>query len=838
VSKYKIVDLFSGVGGLSYGFSKLKDFEIIMANEIEQDIAKAYSLNHPNVNMINCDISKLTKDMIKETIKDNIIDVVVGGPPCQSYSTLGKRQMDDRANLFKQYKRVLNIIKPKAFVFENVTGILSMDKGNLFKNVQKEFEELGYQLKHKILNAVDYGVPQQRERVILVGFLNNNNFEYPSPTHGEGLTPYLTLKDALGDLPVLDSGQTNNEYATQANNDFLKFVRMNGTTVLDEHSSPKNGEHLIKIMQTLKDGQSKDDLPEEIRPKSGYGNTYAKLWWNRPSTTITRNFACPSSSRCIHPRDSRAMSIREGARLQSFPDNYKFYGSDGMKRLEIGNAVPPLLSIEIAKAMLKALDERMYSIMYDKYISPLSERYAGTKMQYIFSPEKKFKTWRRLWIALAKSEKKLGLDISDEQIAELEAFKDDINYEEAKEREKIVRHDVMSHVYAYGLQCPKAKKIIHLGATSCYVGDNTDLILMREALELVRIKLVNVMEKLSKFAMEYKDLPTLAFTHFQPAQPTTVGKRAVLWLNELLLDYEDLNYTIDNIKLLGCKGTTGTQASFVELFSGDEEKIKSLDKLIAVEMGFDEVYPVSGQTYSRKIDSKVLGVLAGIAQSAHKFSNDIRLLQHLKEIEEPFEKNQIGSSAMAYKRNPMRSERIASLANYVMSDLMNPMLVASTQWFERTLDDSANKRLSVPEGFLSIDGILDLYLNVVDGLVVYPKVIEKRLMSELPFMATENILMEAVKHGGDRQELHERIRELSMEAGKRVKVEGKDNNLLELIAADKTFNLSEDKLKEAMDPKLYIGRSSEQVVEFVNEYIAPILEKFSAYLGEKPDIKV
>ena len=476
--------------------------------------------------------------------------------------------------------------------------------------------------------------------------------------------------------------------------------------------------------------------------------------------------------------------------------------------------------------------------MYDKYISPLSERYAGSKMQYIFSAEKKFKTWRRLWIALAKSEKKLGLDISDEQIAELEAFKDDINYEEAKEREKIVRHDVMSHVYAYGLQCPKAKKIIHLGATSCYVGDNTDLILMREALELVRVKLVNVMEKLSKFALEYKDLPTLAFTHFQPAQPTTVGKRAVLWLNELLLDYEDLNYIIDNIKLLGCKGTTGTQASFVELFAGDEEKIKALDKMIAAEMGFDKVYPVSGQTYSRKIDSKVLSVLAGIAQSAHKFSNDIRLLQHLKEIEEPFEKNQIGSSAMAYKRNPMRSERIASLANYVMSDLMNPMLVASTQWFERTLDDSANKRLSIPEGFLSIDGILDLYLNVVDGLVVYPKVIEKRLLSELPFMATENILMEAVKHGGDRQELHERIRELSMEAGKRVKVEGKDNNLLELIAADPVFNLSEDKLKEAMNPKLYVGRSSEQVVEFIDEYISPILEKFSTDLGEKPDIKV
>ena len=476
--------------------------------------------------------------------------------------------------------------------------------------------------------------------------------------------------------------------------------------------------------------------------------------------------------------------------------------------------------------------------MYDKYISPLSERYAGSKMQYIFSAEKKFKTWRRLWIALAKSEKKLGLDISDEQITELEAFKDDINYEEAKEREKIVRHDVMSHVYAYGLQCPKAKKIIHRGATSCYVGDNTDLILMREALELVRVKLVNVMEKLSKFALEYKDLPTLAFTHFQPAQPTTVGKRAVLWLNELLLDYEDLNYIIDNIKLLGCKGTTGTQASFMELFAGDEEKIKALDKMIAAEMGFDKVYPVSGQTYSRKIDSKVLSVLAGIAQSAHKFSNDIRLLQHLKEIEEPFEKNQIGSSAMAYKRNPMRSERIASLANYVMSDLMNPMLVASTQWFERTLDDSANKRLSIPEGFLSIDGILDLYLNVVDGLVVYPKVIEKRLLSELPFMATENILMEAVKHGGDRQELHERIRELSMEAGKRVKVEGKDNNLLELIAADPVFNLSEDKLKEAMNPKLYVGRSSEQVVEFIDEYISPILEKFSSDLGEKPDIKV
>ncbi len=356
MSKYKIVDLFAGVGGLSYGFSKLEEFEIIMANEIETDISKAYSLNHPDVNMINCDINELTEEVIKRAIGDNIIDVVVGGPPCQSYSTLGKRQMDDRANLFMQYKRVLSVIKPRAFVFENVTGILSMDKGKLFKNVQKEFEELGYQLKYKVLNAVDYGVPQQRERVILVGFLNENNYEYPVPTHGEGLIPYVTLKEAIGDLPVLGSGQTNNEYAMEVNNSFLKFVRKNGTTVLIEHCAPKNGEHLIKIMQALKDGQSKDDLPEDIRPKSGYGNTYAKLWWEKPSTTITRNFACPSSSRCIHPRDSRAMSIREGARLQSFPDDYKFYGSDGMKRLEIGNAVPPLLSVAIAKAMLNALD--------------------------------------------------------------------------------------------------------------------------------------------------------------------------------------------------------------------------------------------------------------------------------------------------------------------------------------------------------------------------------------------------------------------------------------------------------------------------------------------------
>ena len=358
MSKYKIVDLFAGVGGLSYGFSKLDEFEIILANEIETDISKAYSLNHPGVNMINCDINDLKEDVIREAIGDNVIDVVVGGPPCQSYSTLGKRQMDDRANLFMQYKRVLSIIKPRAFVFENVTGILSMDKGNLFKNIQREFEELGYELKHKVLNAADYGVPQQRERVILVGFLNGNNYEYPMPMYGDNLIPHVTLKDAIGDLPVIGSGQTKNEYATDVSNAFLEFVRKNGTTELTEHSAPKNGEHLIRIMQALKDGQSKDDLPEEIRPKSGYGNTYAKLWWEKPSTTITRNFACPSSSRCIHPRDSRAMSIREGARLQSFPDDYQFYGADGMKRLEIGNAVPPLLSLAIANEMLKAIQEK------------------------------------------------------------------------------------------------------------------------------------------------------------------------------------------------------------------------------------------------------------------------------------------------------------------------------------------------------------------------------------------------------------------------------------------------------------------------------------------------
>ena len=428
--------------------------------------------------------------------------------------------------------------------------------------------------------------------------------------------------------------------------------------------------------------------------------------------------------------------------------------------------------------------------MNDRYQSPLSERYASKEMQYIFSPDMKFKTWRKLWIALAESEMELGLNITQEQIDELKAHADDINYDVAKEREKLVRHDVMSHVYAYGKQCPKAKGIIHLGATSCYVGDNTDIIIMTEALKLVRKKLINVINELAKFADKYKSQPTLAFTHFQPAQPTPVRKRETLWLMELKLDLDDLNYMIDSMMLLGSKGTTGTQASFLELFEGDHEKIKELENKIAKKMGFEKCFPVSGQTYSRKMDTRVLNVVAGIAASAHKFSNDIRLLQHLKEIEEPFEKNQLGSSAMAYKRNPMRSERIASLANYVMVTALNPAITSATQWFERTLDDSANKRLSVPEGFLAIDGILDLYLNVVDGLVVYPKVIESRLRSELPFMATENIMMDAVKAGGDRQELHEKIRVHSMAAGKVVKEEGKANDLLERIAADPTFGMN------------------------------------------------
>lgn len=476
--------------------------------------------------------------------------------------------------------------------------------------------------------------------------------------------------------------------------------------------------------------------------------------------------------------------------------------------------------------------------MHDRYVSPLSERYASREMQYIFSPEKKFCTWRRLWVALAEAENELGLPVTKEQIDELKEHMDDINFDVAKEREKLVRHDVMSHVYAYGVQCPKAKGIIHLGATSCYVGDNTDIIIMADALKLVRKKLINVMDELAKFADRYKAQPTLAFTHFQPAQPTTVGKRATLWLMELKLDLDDLDYLLSSLRLLGSKGTTGTQASFLELFDGDHEKCRELDRKIAQKMGFEGCYPVSGQTYSRKVDSRVLSVLAGIAQSAHKFSNDIRLLQHLKEVEEPFEKNQIGSSAMAYKRNPMRSERMASLANYVMADMMNPMMVASTQWFERTLDDSANKRLSIPEGFLAIDGILDLYLNVVDGLVVYPKVIEKRLMSELPFMATENIMMDAVKAGGDRQELHEKIRTLSMEAGRNVKEKGLDNNLLELIAADPAFNLTLDELKKTMDPSRYTGRAKEQVEEFLNEVIRPVLEENKEILGVKAEINV
>ena len=474
----------------------------------------------------------------------------------------------------------------------------------------------------------------------------------------------------------------------------------------------------------------------------------------------------------------------------------------------------------------------------DRYVSPLSERYASKEMQYIFSPDMKFRTWRKLWIALAETERELGLNITQEQIDEMKAHADDINYDVAKERERQVRHDVMSHVYAFGVQCPKAKGIIHLGATSCYVGDNTDIIVMTEALKLVRKKLVNVIAELSKFAAQYKDQPTLAFTHFQPAQPTTVGKRATLWTQEFLMDLEDLEYVLSTMKLLGSKGTTGTQASFLELFDGDQETIDKIDPMIAEKMGFRSCYPVSGQTYSRKVDTRVRNILAGIAASAHKMSNDIRLLQHLKEVEEPFEKSQIGSSAMAYKRNPMRSERIASLSRYVMIDALNPAITSATQWFERTLDDSANKRLSVPEGFLAIDGILDLCLNVVDGLVVYPKVIEKRLMSELPFMATENIMMDAVKAGGDRQELHERIRELSMEAGKNVKVEGKDNNLLELIAADPAFNLTLEDLQKSMDPSRYTGRAKEQTEAFIANVVQPVLDAHKDLLGVKVEINV
>ena len=475
----------------------------------------------------------------------------------------------------------------------------------------------------------------------------------------------------------------------------------------------------------------------------------------------------------------------------------------------------------------------------DTYESPLSARYASKEMKYIFSPDKKFRTWRKLWIALAESEKELGLPITQEQIDELKAHADDINYEVALEREKIVRHDVMSHVYAYGVQCPNAKGIIHLGATSCYVGDNTDIIIMTEGLKLIRNKLITVIRNLSKFADEYKALPTLAFTHFQPAQPTTVGKRATLWLQELLMDLEDVEYQLSKAKLLGSKGTTGTQASFLELFDGDHEKCKMLDRKIAEKMGYKACFPVSGQTYSRKLDSQFLNVLAGIAQSAAKFSNDIRLLQHLNEVEEPFEKNQIGSSAMAYKRNPMRSERIGSLSRYVMVDVLNGYFTTATQWFERTLDDSANKRLSIPEAFLAVDGILSLYANVADGLVVYPKVIEQRLRKELPFMATENIMMDAVKkRGADRQQLHEKIREHSMAASRVVKVEGGENDLLERIAADEAFGVTLEELEKILKPENYTGRAKEQTEDFLNECIKPVLEKYADGESDKPEINV
>ena len=475
----------------------------------------------------------------------------------------------------------------------------------------------------------------------------------------------------------------------------------------------------------------------------------------------------------------------------------------------------------------------------DTYESPLSARYASKEMKYIFSPDKKFRTWRKLWIALAESEKELGLPITQEQIDELKAHADDINYEVAQEREKIVRHDVMSHVYAYGVQCPNAKGIIHLGATSCYVGDNTDIIIMTEGLKLIRNKLITVIRNLSKFADEYKALPTLAFTHFQPAQPTTVGKRATLWLQELLMDLEDVEYQLSKAKLLGSKGTTGTQASFLELFDGDHEKCKMLDRKIAEKMGYKACFPVSGQTYSRKLDSQFLNVLAGIAQSAAKFSNDIRLLQHLKEVEEPFEKNQIGSSAMAYKRNPMRSERIGSLSRYVMVDVLNGYFTTATQWFERTLDDSANKRLSIPEAFLAVDGILSLYANVADGLVVYPKVIEQRLRKELPFMATENIMMDAVKkRAADRQQLHEKIREHSMAASRVVKVEGGENDLLERIAADEAFGVTLEELEKILKPENYTGRAKEQTEDFLNECIKPVLEKYADVESDKPEINV
>lgn len=472
------------------------------------------------------------------------------------------------------------------------------------------------------------------------------------------------------------------------------------------------------------------------------------------------------------------------------------------------------------------------------YDSPLSARYAGSKMKYLFSPDMKFKTWRKLWIALAETELELGLPVTREQVEELKAHAEDINYEVAEEREKQVRHDVMSHVYAYGQQCPKAAGIIHLGATSCYVGDNTDIIVMTEALRLVRDKLVAVIRVLAKFAKDYKELPTLAFTHFQAAQPTTVGKRATLWIQDLLMDLEDVEYQLSKAKLLGCKGTTGTQASFLELFEGDQEKCRELDRKIAEKLGYTQCFAVSGQTYSRKLDSQILSLLSGIAQSAAKFSNDIRLLQHLKEVEEPFEKNQIGSSAMAYKRNPMRSERIASLARYVIADAVNPAMTMSSQWFERTLDDSANKRISIPEAFLAVDGILNLYANVADGLVVYPKVIGQHLLRELPFMATENIMMDAAKRGANRQELHEHIRLHSMEAARVVKEQGGENDLLARIADDPIFGVTLEELNEIVKPEKYVGRAPVQTEDFLRDSVAPILEKYSFVGEESAEINV
>ncbi len=463
--------------------------------------------------------------------------------------------------------------------------------------------------------------------------------------------------------------------------------------------------------------------------------------------------------------------------------------------------------------------------MKNVYESPLNSRYASDEMKAVFSPDMKFKTWRKLWITLAESEKELGLDITDEQIEELKAHKDDINYEVAAEREKLVRHDVMAHVYAYGTQCPKAKGIIHLGATSCYVGDNTDVIIMTEAMKIIRTKVISVIKKLSDFAMKYKDMPTLGFTHFQAAQTTTVGKRACLWIQDLMMDLEQIDFVLSNVKLLGSKGTTGTQASFMELFEGDTEKVKRLDNMIAEKLGYSGVFAVSGQTYTRKLDSIFANVLSGIAQSCTKFSNDMRLLQHLKEMEEPFEKNQIGSSAMAYKRNPMRSERMASLARYIMVDALNPAITAATQWFERTLDDSANKRIAIPEAFLACDAILNIYINVSGGLVVYPKVIERHLMEELPFMATENIMMDAVKRGGDRQELHERIRELSMEAGAVVKQEGGKNDLIERIAKEPMFGMSLEDLQKILEPKNFVGRAPQQVEEYITGQVMPVLEE-------------